>query len=103
MKISTVYDRSGERAMLDRDGDPVAFPTFHWYHMDTSPSGWTLHVFAVCVATTEDFRFQMFRGFLALGWHGGPLIEISPGIKVYQIYINLKGGLLALYRHLTDG
>jgi hypothetical protein len=99
MKIALVYHHNGRQVMQDQDGE-VAFPTFRWRVFDRSETGWTLHLAASCVATTEDFKFQMFQGLIALGWHGGPLIEFAPNIDVHRFHLDLKGAFYALHRRL---
>jgi hypothetical protein len=67
---------------------------------DRSETGWTLHLCAVCVATTENFKFQMFQGMVAIGWHGGPLLEFAPHIEVHRFHLDLKGAWYALRQRL---
>ena len=84
MKLSTVFNRLGTQVLRNRDG-PVVFPVFRWWVKLEYEEGWVIHLLALCSATTEDHRFQMFQGIFAFGWLNGPILEFSPGIRVFRI------------------
>ena len=89
MKLIVVFDRQGKNPLRDRENEYVVLPSFRWYALVRGEGSWQLHLLAFCSATTEDFKFQQYRGVVTLGWRNGPVLEFSPGTHIFQL---LKGG-----------
>jgi hypothetical protein len=84
VKLATVFNKLGNQVLRNRDG-PVVFPVFRWWMKFQDENGWVIHLLAFCSATTEDHKFQMFQGIVAFGWINGPVLEFSPGIRVFRL------------------
>jgi hypothetical protein len=80
MRVALVYDHTGKRMLKNERGEPKAFAVFRWFHKIRHQQGWEFHFLALCSATTEDFKFQMYQGIVAFGknYRRGFWFEFNP-------------------------
>jgi hypothetical protein len=84
VKVALVYDPHDK--VVERGGQPVAFPVFLPVFITRNWYGWAVHLFAFLNAVAEDFSRFSYAGVLSFGKEYGEwFIGFTPNIATHRL------------------